>query len=117
MKMRMRLTMSMTMTMICLIFFIYIVFIFTYKTFVVPFENSSNFSFDFSSAKKIITLVFATVDFISPVKVICCIVLESASNAFCLPRSAAIILKFFSNIENLTINLLCNHHLFLLTSF
>ena len=51
MKMRMRMTMTrtMTVTMIYLIFLIYIGFIFTYKTFVVPFENSSIVSFDFSS--------------------------------------------------------------------
>ena len=35
--------MTMRMTMICLIFLVYIGFIFTYKTFVVPFENSSCF--------------------------------------------------------------------------
>ena len=48
MKMRMGMKMKMTMKMIMTIT-IYIGFIFTYKTFAVPFENSSIISFDFSS--------------------------------------------------------------------
>ena len=77
---------------ICLIFLIYISFIFIYKTFVVPFENSSIVSFDFSRTLKIITFVFATAAFILPIKIICCIARESASRTFCLLRSAAMIL-------------------------
>ena len=43
-----------------------------------------------------VTPAFAIVAFISPVKVICCIALESASNVFCLLRLTVIILYFFS---------------------
>ena len=64
-------------------------FQFTCKTFV-PFENSNIVSFDFSRMYKITTLVFATVAFILPAKIICWIALESASKAFCLLKSAAI---------------------------
>ena len=48
MTMTMAMTMTMTMRMISLVFLIYASFIFTYRTFVVPFENSSIVSFDFS---------------------------------------------------------------------
>ena len=48
MRMRMTMTMTMIMIIIRLVFSIYTSFIFTYKTFVVPFENSSIVSFDFS---------------------------------------------------------------------
>ena len=59
----------------------------TYRTFVVPFENSSIVSFDFS---KDTILEFAAVAFILSVKIICWIALESASRAFYLFKSAAI---------------------------
>ena len=59
-----------------LIFFIFLLFIFLF--FIIFIE------------KKIITLVFATADFVLAVKMICRIALESASKAFCLLKSAAI---------------------------
>ena len=61
----------------------------TYNALVVSFENSNIVSFDFSSTQKITTLVFATVAFVVPVKIICWIALESESKAFCLVKSAA----------------------------
>ena len=39
--------------------------------FVAPFANSNIVSFDCLRMKKIIALVFSTVDFILPVKIIC----------------------------------------------
>ena len=83
--------MTMRMKMICLIFLVYIGIIFTYKTFVVPYEDSSIVSFDFSRTKNYYSCIcFCCFYFTS--KKNCCIARESASRALCLLRSAAIIL-------------------------
>ena len=86
-------------------------FMCSYNTSVVLLENSSIVSFDCSRMQKTITLVFAAVDFILPVKIICWIALESASKAFCLQQLICI---FFQNNQNPINNQSCNHHFILL---